>query len=183
MSNENIDSNGFRKNVGIVLYNSDGNVLLASRVGKKGWQFPQGGINLNESEDDALYRELYEEIGLQKKDVKIVYRTNNWLKYRLPDQYIRKDSKDYCIGQKQKWFLLKLICDESKISLKKGDTPEFDYWHWVSYWKPVSKVIFFKKQIYNSVLLEFRSIVFDGNGPSRPRWWPEHWKNDCEKEQ
>ncbi len=67
MSNENIDSNGFRKNVGIVLYNSDGNVLLASRVGKKGWQFPQGGINLNESEDDALYRELYEEIGLQKR--------------------------------------------------------------------------------------------------------------------
>ena len=104
MSNENIDSNGFRKNVGIVLYNSDGNVLLASRVGKKGWQFPQGGINLNESEDDALYRELYEEIGLQKKDVKIVNRTNSWLKYRLPDQYIRKDSKDIVLGKNKNGF-------------------------------------------------------------------------------
>ena len=182
MDTENIDSNGFRENVGIVLFNSENKLFLASRIGKKGWQFPQGGIHISESPEKAMYRELYEEIGLEESDVVIVDKTKEWLKYRLPDQYIRKDSKIYCIGQKQIWFLLKLSCDEAKISLQKSDNPEFEYYQWVPYWKPVSKVIFFKRQVYNAVLAEFGRSIFKEKIPDRPKWWPGHWKKDCERD-
>ena len=182
MVNENIDSNGFRENVGIVLFNSENKLLLASRIRNKGWQFPQGGIYTHENPEKAMYRELYEEIGLEKDDVRIVSRTKDWLKYRLPDQFIRKDAKKHCVGQKQIWFLLELNCNESKISLHKSDNPEFEYWHWVSYWKPVSKVIYFKRQVYNAALLEFRKSIFRDIIPERPKWWPNHWKKDCERD-
>ena len=182
MDTENIDSNGFRENVGIILFNSENKLLLASRIGKKGWQFPQGGIHISESPEKAMYRELYEEIGLEESDVIIIDKTKEWLKYRLPDQYIRKDSKIYCIGQKQIWFLLRLNCDEAKISLQKSDNPEFEYYQWVPYWKPVSKVIFFKRQVYNAVLAEFGRSIFKDKIPDRPKWWPGHWKKDCERD-
>jgi len=182
MDTENIDSNGFRENVGIILFNSENKLLLASRIGKKGWQFPQGGIHISENPEKAMYRELYEEIGLEQNDVTIIDKTKEWLKYQLPDQYIRKDSKIHCIGQKQIWFLLRLNCDEAKISLQKTDNPEFEYWQWVPYWKPVSKVIFFKRQVYNAVLDEFSRSIFNDKIPDRPKWWPLHWKKDCERE-
>ena len=182
MDTENIDSNGFRENVGIILFNSENKLLLASRIGKKGWQFPQGGIHISENPEKAMYRELYEEIGLEQNDVTIIDKTKEWLKYQLPDQYIRKDSKIHCIGQKQIWFLLRLNCDEAKISLQKTDNPEFEYWQWVPYWKPVSKVIFFKRQVYNAVLDEFSRSIFNDKIPDRPKWWPRHWKKDCERE-
>ena len=181
MDTENIDSNGFRENVGIILFNSENKLLLASRIGKKGWQFPQGGIHISENPERAMYRELYEEIGLEESDVIMIDKTKEWLKYRLPDQYIRKDSKIYCIGQKQIWFLLRLNCDEAKISLQKSDNPEFEYYQWVPYWKPVSKVIFFKRQVYNAVLAEFGRSIFKDKIPDRPKWWPGHWKKDCER--
>ena len=176
MDTENIDSNGFRENVGIILFNSENKLLLASRIGKKGWQFPQGGIHISKSPEKAMYRELYEEIGLEESDVVIIDKTKEWLKYRLPDQYIRKDSEVYCIGQKQIWFLLRLNCDEVKISLQKSDNPEFEYYQWVPYWKPVSKVIYFKRQVYNAVLTEFSRSIFKDKIPDRPKWWPGHWK-------
>ena len=182
MDTENIDSNGFRENVGIILFNSENKLLLASRIGKKGWQFPQGGIHISENPEKAMYRELYEEIGLEKNDVTIIDKTKEWLKYQLPDQYIRKDSKIHCIGQKQIWFLLRLNCDEAKISLQRTDNPEFECWQWVPYWKPVSKVIFFKRQVYNAVLDEFSRSIFNDKIPDRPKWWPGHWKKDCERE-
>ena len=79
MDTENIDSNGFRENVGIILFNSENKLLLASRIGKKGWQFPQGGIHISENPEKAMYRELYEEIGLEQNDVTIIDKTNEWL--------------------------------------------------------------------------------------------------------
>ena len=181
MSKDDIDSDGFRSNVGIIVCNPDRFLLLASRRRNRGWQFPQGGVHYNETPQEAMYRELNEEIGLKANNVKILAETSDWLKYRLPEQHIRKDSKRYCIGQKQKWYLLDLISDESEISLEQANDPEFDHWKWVSYWYPVSKVIFFKRQVYNSVLLEFRSVLFEKEVPSRPKWWPKHWQEDCER--
>ena len=70
-----------------------------------------------ETSEDAMYRELYEEVGLQQTDVEILGVTSEWLKYRLPDQYIRQDTKPLCIGQKQKWYMLKLISDDKSIAL------------------------------------------------------------------
>ena len=79
-----IDAEGFRANVGIVLIRDDRQVLLGGRTGGRGWQFPQGGVRRNESPEQALYRELHEEIGLERDDVEMLASTRNWLRYRLP---------------------------------------------------------------------------------------------------
>ncbi|MCG8316413.1 MAG: RNA pyrophosphohydrolase [Pseudomonadales bacterium] len=149
-----IDEEGFRANVGIILANDNGQVLWARRVGQDAWQFPQGGISGNESPEDALYRELHEEVGLRPGDVKIIGCTKGWLKYRLPKRFLRYRSKPLCIGQKQKWFLLLLTGDENNVSFDYGDPPEFDDWRWVSYWYPLDKVVSFKRDVYRKALKE-----------------------------
>lgn len=144
-----IDTEGYRANVGIILSNASGQVLWARRVGgMDAWQFPQGGINDGETPEEALYRELYEEVGLTKKDVEIVDFTRGWLKYRLPRNFIRDHQVPVCIGQKQKWFLLKLVGDDSHIKLDCSPSIEFDDWRWVTYWYPLEQVIPFKRDVY-----------------------------------
>src|SRR5690606_15101261 len=81
-----IDSDGFRPNVGIILTNGLGQVLWARRIGQEAWQFPQGGIQRNESPEQALFRELHEEVGLMPEDVEILACTRGWLRYRLPQR-------------------------------------------------------------------------------------------------
>lgn len=149
-----IDSQGFRPNVGIVICNPQGRVLFAKRIGQRGWQFPQGGIRQNESLEQALYRELDEEVGLGAEDVRVLHRTQDWLHYRLPKNFIRYNQDPLCIGQKQKWFLLSLECDEAKIELARHGAPEFDDWQWVSYWYPLNQVIEFKRDVYRRALKE-----------------------------
>lgn len=107
-----IDSDGFRPNVGIILANDVGQVLWARRINQDAWQFPQGGINPRETPEEALFRELNEEVGLEEQDVKILACTRGWLRYRLPQRLVRTNSQPLCIGQKQKWFLLRLQSDE-----------------------------------------------------------------------
>ena len=134
-----IDFDGYRPNVGIVICNRKGQVLWAKRYGQNSWQFPQGGINDNESAEQAMYRELYEEVGLQPKDVKVLYASKHWLRYKLPKRLLRYDSKPMCIGQKQRWFLLQLVGDEKNINMNTTKSPEFDGWRWVSFWYPVRR--------------------------------------------
>lgn len=154
-----IDKEGFRQGVGIILVNDRRQVFFAKRVGKDAWQFPQGGLILNETPEQAMFRELKEEIGLHPEDVKVLGETRRWLRYRLPKKLVRYYSKPICIGQKQKWFLLKLITNENQINLLATDTPEFDSWAWVTYWYPISKVVTFKRRVYNLVMREFAKIV------------------------
>lgn len=149
-----IDSEGFRSNVGIVICNRLGQLLWAKRIGQSAWQFPQGGIKQSESIEDAMFRELSEEVGLAADDVNILYRTNDWLHYRLPEKFIRHHKDPLCIGQKQKWFLLGLESDESNVVLSRADKPEFDDWKWVSYWYPINQVIEFKRDVYRRALKE-----------------------------
>lgn len=150
-----IDSDGFRPNVGIMLANSRGQLLWARRVGgRDAWQFPQGGIKQGESPDEALYRELREEVGLEPEAVEVLATTRGWLRYRLPERYIRKEQKPLCIGQKQKWFLLKLLEEDSAVRLDLNDAPEFDHWQWVSYWYPLNQVISFKREVYRRAMKE-----------------------------
>src|SRR5450432_2806519 len=125
-----IDKDGFRANVGIVLTRASGEVFLG---GGGGWQFPQGGVNRGERVEEALFRELKEEIGLEREDVEVLGSTQGWLRYRLPRQYVR----DRCIGQKQRWYLLKLTGDESRLRFDLTNQPEFDRWRWTDYWTPV----------------------------------------------
>lgn len=154
-----IDSNGFRLNVGIILVGPENRLFLARRVGQDAWQFPQGGIQKNETLYQALYRELHEEVGLEQKDVAILACSRHWLKYRLPPKFVRHDVQPVCIGQKQKWFMLKLISDEANVQLNCTETPEFDEWRWVDYWDPLKRVIDFKKAVYRRALKEFSTLL------------------------
>lgn len=149
-----IDADGFRANVGIILANTQGQVLLAKRIGENNWQFPQGGIDKGETPIDAMYRELYEEVGLYPHHVQMLAITRDWLRYRLPKRYVRVGQEPLCIGQKQKWFLLRL--DEKNTDFIRFDTstPEFDEWAWVSYWYPLRQVAFFKRGVYQRALFE-----------------------------
>lgn len=160
---EVIDFDGYRPNVGIVICNKQGQVLWAKRFGQNSWQFPQGGINEGENIETAMYRELFEEVGLTKKDVRLIWASKYWLKYKLPKRLVRESngSQPVCIGQKQRWFLLQLVSDESNINLKTTKTPEFDGWRWVSFWYPVRQVVSFKRDVYRRAMKEFAQFLFD----------------------
>jgi putative (di)nucleoside polyphosphate hydrolase len=153
-----IDTDGYRPNVGIILANPEGNLFWARRVGGfDAWQFPQGGIQLNEEPEAALFRELKEEVGLVPGDVSILGCTQGWLRYRLPERLVRhRDDGLVCIGQKQKWFFLQMHASDAHIQLDNhsGEPPEFDHWEWVSYWYPVNKVVSFKRDVYRKALKE-----------------------------
>ncbi len=149
-----IDADGFRPNVGIILANEQGQVLWARRINQNSWQFPQGGIHPNETVEQALFRELYEEVGLREDDVEVLACTRGWLRYRLPQRLVRKHTAPVCIGQKQKWFLLRLRADENLVCVDKCAKPEFDGWRWVSYWYPLGQVIAFKREVYRRALKE-----------------------------
>jgi len=168
-ANDYIDRHGFRANVGIVLMRESGELFLGGRVGGRGWQFPQGGINRGERVEDALFRELNEEIGLGVEDVEVVGSTRGWLRYRLPRQYVR----DRCIGQKQRWFLLKLVTDEGKFRFDRTDQPEFERWRWVDYWTPVREVVYFKRRVYARALHELGELMAPSGLPPYPDWWQE----------
>jgi len=154
-----IDQDGFRHGVGIILVNSNRQLFLAKRIGKEAWQFPQGGMQADETAEQAMFRELKEEIGLFPDDVKVLAATRRWLRYRLPKRLVRHYSKPICVGQKQKWFLLRLINDDAQFDLAATDSPEFDSWAWVSYWYPLSQVVAFKRRVYNLAMKEFARIV------------------------
>ena len=154
-----IDSNGFRPNVGIIICNKLGQLLWAKRIKQDAWQFPQGGIKEAETTEEALYRELSEEVGLCKDDVRILSQTSEWLKYRLPKPYIRQRKGRTCIGQKQKWFLLGLQTEEGRVDLENTLKPEFDDWCWVNYWYPVNQVVDFKRSVYRKALIELEQSV------------------------
>ena len=154
-----IDSNGFRPNVGIIICNKLGQLLWAKRIKQDAWQFPQGGIKEAETTEEALFRELSEEVGLCKDDVRILSQTSEWLKYRLPKPYIRQRKGRTCIGQKQKWFLLGLQTEEGRVDLENTLQPEFDDWCWVNYWYPVNQVVDFKRGVYRKALIELEQSV------------------------
>jgi putative (di)nucleoside polyphosphate hydrolase len=150
-----IDADGFRPNVGIVVANSLGEVLWARRVGQNAWQFPQGGINAEESPEAALYRELYEEVGLLPQQVEVLACTRGWLRYRLPERLVRRNNEGpLCIGQKQKWFLLRMLAEDEAVRMDRGDKAEFDHWRWVSYWYPLGQVVSFKREVYRRAMKE-----------------------------
>jgi len=165
-----IDPQGFRANVGIVLIRDDRQVFLGGRTGGRGWQFPQGGVRRDETPEQALYRELKEEIGLEQCDVELIAATRNWLRYRLPRQYLRRNSDPPCIGQKQRWFLLRLIGAEQSVHFDSTTEPEFESWRWVDYWTPVREVIYFKRAVYARALDELARRAFPNDPPALPEW-------------
>jgi putative (di)nucleoside polyphosphate hydrolase len=171
-----IDSEGYRANVGIVLIDANSRVLIAGRRGRSGWQFPQGGIHAEEPPEAAMYRELREEVGLGPEDVELMGETSGWLRYRLPERFVRREKMPVCIGQKQRWFLLQLVSDVQRLCFDLTDDPEFDRCRWVDYWRPVKEVIYFKRSVYVRALNELGPFAFpDAGPPPPPSWWPRGW--------
>lgn len=154
-----LDREGYRPNVGIILLNHKNEVFWAKRIREKSWQFPQGGIQRGESPTKAMFRELYEETGLRPKHVKVLGRTREWLRYTVPDRYVRRDSRGIYKGQKQIWFLLRLVTRDSAICLRSSATPEFDAWVWHPYRIPLETVIEFKRKVYRDALEELSAFV------------------------
>ena len=154
-----IDSKGYRPNVGIILCNDEGRLFWAKRQGVDSWQFPQGGIDCNEDPEAAMYRELWEETGLKAEHVQLLGRTRYWVRYKLPDKYIRQHSQPLCIGQKQIWYLLRFVGDENQFKFDCSERPEFDDWRWVDYWYPMRDVIYFKRKVYRKAMLELGEIL------------------------
>jgi len=161
-----IDENGYRHNVGIILCNQQNQLFWARRANQSGWQFPQGGIDEGETPEQAMYRELYEEVGLSVDQVELIGRTSEWVYYDLPKRFVRKDAFRSCIGQKQIWFMLRLLEDDNKISFDTGSVPEFDSWRWTDYWEPAFDVVHFKRNVYLSALTEMWSSLFPGVTPN-----------------
>ena len=154
--------------MGIVLANAVGQVFWGRRIGQDAWQFPQGGIQRNESPEAALYRELHEEVGLSPGHVSVLGSTRGWLRYRLPRHLIRRRQRPTCIGQKQIWFLLRLEAEEAAVRLDATGQPEFDAWSWVSYWHPLGQVVSFKRGVYERALEQLAPMLFPGGPPARP---------------
>jgi putative (di)nucleoside polyphosphate hydrolase len=161
-----IDPDGFRPNVGIILSNPGGQLLWARRVGQDAWQFPQGGMRSDETPAEAMYRELGEEVGLLPEHVEVIGATRGWLRYRLPRQYVRRHSNPVCIGQKQVWFLLRILCNDQAVRLDHSERPEFDRWRWVDYWHPLKEVVAFKRKVYRQALKELAPLIFPDGVPA-----------------
>jgi putative (di)nucleoside polyphosphate hydrolase len=161
-----IDKDGYRPNVGIVLCNARNEVFWGKRIRQHSWQFPQGGIQQGESPEQAMYRELMEEVGLEPRHVHILGRTRNWLRYDVPRNWLRHDSRGQYRGQKQIWFLLRLMGRDCDVSLRASAQPEFDAWRWSEYWMATDLVVDFKRDVYRAALSELSRFLECGT-PSR----------------
>jgi putative (di)nucleoside polyphosphate hydrolase len=170
-----LDREGYRPNVGIVLLNSHNEVFWGKRVGQHSWQFPQGGIQHGESPEQAMYRELHEEVGLLPEHVQIIGRTRDWLRYDVPEEFLRRQhpSKTHRAsyrGQKQIWFLLRLVGLDSDIHLRASEHPEFDAWRWVPFWIQLDSVIDFKREVYQLALSELARYLSRGIRMQQLAW-------------
>ncbi len=167
-----LDRDGFRPNVGIILLNQRSQVFWGKRIRTHSWQFPQGGIDRGENPEQAMFRELHEEVGLQPQHVQVLARTRDWLRYEVPDRFIRRDARGHYKGQKQIWFLLQLTGHDWDLNLRATDHPEFDAWRWNDYWVPLDVVVEFKRGVYEMALTELSRFVprFDVRPDHRNRY-------------
>ncbi|MBE7565773.1 RNA pyrophosphohydrolase [Acidithiobacillus sp. HP-11] len=158
-----IDADGYRPNVGMIICNEHNQVLWAKRRGENAWQFPQGGIDHAETPEQAMFRELEEEVGTAK--VCIIGRTQGWLRYEVPCSRHRAQRRRYR-GQKQIWFLLRFEGDEAEINTLTTQHPEFETWRWVDYWMPAREIIAFKRRVYWQALQELAPLINVGPPPA-----------------
>ena len=106
-----------------------------------------------------MFRELKEEVGLEPRHVQLLGRTREWLRYDVPDQWIRREWRGNYRGQKQIWYLLRLVGRDCDVRLRTSTKPEFDAWRWSAYWVPVETVIEFKREVYHRALEELEPYL------------------------
>jgi putative (di)nucleoside polyphosphate hydrolase len=173
-----LDREGFRPNVGIILLNARNEVFWGKRLREHSWQFPQGGIKFGENPVQAMYRELHEEVGLKPQHVKVLGRTRDWLRYEVPDKFIKREVRGHYRGQKQIWFLLRMVGRDCDICLRATDHPEFDAWRWNEYWVPLDAVIEFKRDVYQLALSELSRFMRRAAGAHAEHSYAEHARAD-----
>ena len=155
------EESNYRLNVGLIIVNNYGKVLICKRKNSNQWQFPQGGIDKGESPIEAAKREIFEEVGIKPSKIKVLGKIKDWVKYEIPKELAKKSFKNKgIVGQKQKWFIFK-IKSEACISFVNDPDNEFDDFAWVSYWRPIALIVSFKKEVYRNVLAELLPIYFN----------------------
>ena len=155
------EESNYRLNVGLIIVNTYGKVLICKRKNSNQWQFPQGGIDEGESPIEAAKREIFEEVGIKPSKIKVLGKIKDWVKYEIPKELSKKSfKKKGIVGQKQKWFIFK-IKSEACITFVNDPDNEFDDFAWVSYWRPIALIISFKKEVYRNVLAELLPIYFN----------------------
>ncbi len=174
-----LDREGYRPNVGIILTNARNEVFWGKRIREHSWQFPQGGIKHGETPEQAMYRELFEEIGLRPEHVKILGRTKGWLRYDVPRNWVKREWRSTYRGQKQIWFLLRMVGRDTDVCLRASSHPEFDAWCWHDYWGPLEAVIEFKRGVYKKALFELARLLFRSR--TRSRSIPAAYRRQSEK--
>lgn len=177
-----LDREGFRPNVGIIMLNANNEVWWGKRVREHSWQFPQGGIKYGESPEQAMFRELEEETGLLPQHVKIIGRTRDWLRYEVPDHFIKREIRGHYRGQKQIWFLLRMVGRDCDVNLRASSHPEFDAWRWHDYWVPLDTVIEFKRGVYQLALQELSRYIHRGENYRKPHARGPHKGRDRRSE-
>ena len=148
---------GYRLNVAMIVLNKDNKVLFCKRRNTENWQFPQGGVDKNENIESAMFRELNEEVGLEKDNVAIKAVSQNLIYYDIPKNIRSRVLGGKFKGQAQKYFLLKLISGDVDLNIE--NTPEFDKHSWVPFWYPLNQVVDFKKEAYRSALIELKNQI------------------------
>ena len=147
-----------RSGVGIVVLNKKNQVFLAKRIDnpKNFWQMPQGGIDDEEEFYEAAIRELEEETSI--KTVSLIKEIDGLTTYLLPNHLVGIIWKGKYKGQKQKWFIMKFIGNDSEINIKTKH-PEFLEWKWVELDEISKLVVDFKQKVYSEVKEKVRKII------------------------
>ena len=147
-----------RKGVGIVLLNKKNKVFVAKRIDnpKNFWQMPQGGVDENEDYYQAALRELKEETSIVT--VKLIHEIDKKLTYILPNHLIGIIWRGRFKGQKQKWFVMRFIGNESEINIKTKK-PEFLDWKWIDLEDLTKIAVSFKLDVYKNLKQEVSKIL------------------------
>jgi putative (di)nucleoside polyphosphate hydrolase len=150
----------YRSGVGIMLINSRKQIFVGKRIDNHSdaWQMPQGGLDLGESEDRAMLRELKEETGLEHYNVKVLQKSTGYYYYNLPYKLQKKFWGGKYLGQKQKWYLAEFSGNESSININTED-PEFSDWKWVFKNEIIKIIVDFKRSLYENIIREFSNFL------------------------
>jgi putative (di)nucleoside polyphosphate hydrolase len=147
----------YRPGVGVMGLNREGKVFVGRRIqGAEAWQMPQGGIDDGESPREAAMRELAEETGVAAAE--ILAETPGWLDYRLPEELIPNLWGGRYAGQRQKWFLLRLLGGDEAVNIHT-EHPEFCEWKWAEAASLPDLIVPFKRPLYVRLLDEFRAYL------------------------
>ena len=150
----------YRSGVGILLVNQNKKIFVGKRIDNQSdsWQMPQGGIDVGEDEDVAMFRELQEETGISSQFVNIIKKSDNYFYYDLPYKLQKKFWGGKYLGQRQRWYLLEFLGDDSNINITTQE-PEFSEWKWVEKVDLINLIVSFKRELYQQIISEFTDFL------------------------